>query len=142
MFQEDGARDALVVLRRDRQNDAAPAQGQRHSLHVQVRFAGGIALPDNDTLEAVVAHDPAPQRIVQVENQSAPALPPKRAQDAAGMIGVQRQEPRIEGKLGYVPLRRGVPASEADGFGQRRHVEHDVFRAGDTLRKCRVESRS
>ncbi len=126
MLKEGFPGVGLVVLRRDRQHHAALSQGQGHALDAEESLTGAVALAQDDALDAVIADDPAPERIVQVEDQAASALAAHGGGEARGVLGVDRQAGPGEGQLGHVPLHRRMPGRKTDGLGQGRYVEQHV----------------
>src|SRR5207249_3900447 len=104
-------RDRPVVLARDRQDNSAAPQRQQLPLKVHQRFAGGIVATQGDPVPSLVAHDTAPQRVVEVQDDNltiAAANPPKSRLHVAGG--------RLED---VVPERRlgQVPPPRAEGLG-------------------------
>ena len=68
----------LVVLRADGQNDAAFAEIQRRGLYGSKRLTAGITLLERDSIEAIVADHPTPNRVVEIEDQAFARLSPHR----------------------------------------------------------------
>ena len=60
----------------------------------QVGLAGGVALRDLDAFDAVIADDPTPDRVVEIEDQAFPALAAQRGDHAGDMVRIERQERR------------------------------------------------
>src|ERR1700739_1156082 len=92
-----------------------------------MRLAGRITLPDDDPFETIVADHAAPQRIVQVEDQTAAALPAKGGDEPANMVDIERKKNAGERQLRKVPLEQRMPFGKADRFGERRHIEQQVL---------------
>jgi hypothetical protein len=60
----------LVILGADGENDAASRQLSGVVLDRGKGFTKAISLPQDDAVETVVADDPAPDRVVQVQHQA------------------------------------------------------------------------
>ena len=86
------ARHLVGVLGRHSQHDPALAQIQSEALHRQVGFAARIALRDLDALEAIVADDSAPNRVVEIEDQRLAALAAQGCNGAGNVIGIKRNQ--------------------------------------------------
>ncbi len=131
MVAEGVEHDGLVVLAADRQHVAPVAQGQDIALELLKGLSVGVPA-ESDALQPVVADDPAPQRIVEVEDQNLgdPALAGRheasgsardRGQDGVGTRVFRRvPEPLVE-ELGSAQLGRQVHQIVDDAIRAGRH---------------------
>src|ERR1700719_1932910 len=92
MLLERPARHLVGVFRGNRQHDASLAQIECQALNSEMGFARRIALGDVYALDAVVADDSAPNRVIEVEDQHLAALAADGGYHAANVIGIQRDE--------------------------------------------------
>ena len=139
MAAEGQARRCVVVFGRHRQHDAAIAQRQRRPLYLEIGLAGCVALPEDDALDAVVADDAAPHRIVEIEDQASPALAAERADEPRAVLGVERKILAVEREFSEIPLLGRMPIAQSHGFGQTGDVEEDVLTAANALDQRGVE---
>src|SRR5271156_5323350 len=102
LFERDTG-DLIGVLRRHGQQNSALAQIESHALHRKMGLADGVSLGNLDAFQAVVSDDPAPDCVVEVEDQDFSALAPEGGDYTGHMIGVEWNEFVRKGKLGQVP---------------------------------------
>src|SRR5271166_385395 len=100
MFFEGGTRNLIGVFRRHGQHNSALAQIESHTLQRKMRLADGVSLGNLDAFQAVVSDDPAPDCVVEVEDQDLSALAPERGDNTRKVIGVERNEFVRKRKLG------------------------------------------
>jgi hypothetical protein len=129
----------LVVLRRYGEHDAAIAKRERAFLHCKVGLSGGVSLAYHDAFQPIVANDAAPERIVKVKDQAAPAEAAKRGDEATKVVGVERDEVAREWQLRQVPQGGIVPVREPNSFGQAGDVKKDILVAGNAIGDGAVE---
>src|SRR5208337_4996929 len=60
----------LVILGTDRQDHPATSLIQHPALELDVGLAQSAALPEGDPFQPVISNYPAPQGVVQIENQA------------------------------------------------------------------------
>ena len=60
----------LVVFAADGEDDASAGEGEAVTLEGEIGFADGAALAEDDSVEAVVADDSAPEGVVEVEDEA------------------------------------------------------------------------
>src|SRR5438093_4367204 len=106
MLAEWQASDFVVVLRGYGKHDTSFTQLQGEPLGSKESFASRVALRTLDTFESVVTDHTAPNRIVQVENQHAPAPASPSRKQPRDVLGVKRQIAIGEWQLREVPFRR------------------------------------
>src|SRR6516162_11570000 len=75
MFLEHFARDALVVLATDCEDNATHPQSFRIALKGKERLSFGIALAQADAADPVIPNHAAPESIVEVHDQTFSAVP-------------------------------------------------------------------
>ena len=86
------------------------AQFARIVLERDKRLAQRAALAEHDAVQAVVADDAAPERVVEVEHQAFERAPLLGREPAADQIAIQRRGGRSDLLLRAVPQPRIVPA--------------------------------
>ena len=77
-------------------------------------LAGGIAVTDQDTLQAVIANDTAPERIVEIKNQAATTFAAPRRDYAADVIRINGYVVLRERQFCHIPQRGIVPVGQSD----------------------------
>ena len=103
-------------------------------------LAGGVSLGNLDALQTVISDNPAPDCVVEVEDQDFSALAPERGDNTGHVIGVQRNEFVRERKLGHVPKLRVMPVRKTDGLRKSGDVQQDIVRTENKLSKLAVDS--
>ena len=104
-----------------------------------MRFSRSVALRDLDALKAVVSDHPAPDGVVEVQNQGLPALAAHRCNGASNVVGVERQEVVGEGKLRHVPQLGVMPIGKTDRLGEAGHIQQNIARGGDKPGQFKVD---
>src|SRR5437762_10738163 len=69
MLEHRLERDRLFVLAHDAEDDAPALQVLDRSLKVHERLAEAVVPTEPESIPPDVSHDPAPQRIVEIENE-------------------------------------------------------------------------
>src|SRR5579862_3848979 len=82
----------ISVLRRHRKHNSSLAQVKREALQSEMRFSQSIALRDFDTIQPVISYYSAPNRIVEVENQSLSAFAANSGDHPSNMVGIKRNK--------------------------------------------------
>ena len=138
MLFERGTRNLIGVFRRHGQHNSALAQIESHALHRKMGLADGVSLGNLDAFQAVVSDDPAPDCVVEVEDQDLSALTPERGDHTGHVIGVERNEFVRKGNLGQVPKLRVMPVRKTDGLRNSGDVQQDIARTENKLSKLAV----
>ena len=131
MPAERGERHLAVVLRADRQQDAAPDQLLQRHLEVLEGLAGGAAA-EHDPVDPVVADDAAPEGVVEVEHDRPAREAEPGGEDGGGVARHQRQALGGEGHLRHVPAAVVEPVPGAHAAGEEREVD-EAHVLGDGL---------
>ena len=117
----------LVVLADDSEHDPSSRQGLQLSLKVHKRLAYRIMSPEREVLPALIPHDAAPQRIVQIDDHQLPRPTTKSAKGSLHVPGGRLEHLICEGYLGHVP-ESGVEGLLTGRLDPRRGVEWDDVR--------------
>ena len=122
MVAERRQRHLGVVLGADRQHDAAIDQLLQRHLEVLEGLAVGAAA-EHDAVDPVVADDPAPERVVEVEHDRPSRQAEPRRQHGGGVARHDRQALGREGHLGQIPAAVVEPDVGAHAAGEERQVD-------------------
>ena len=109
MLLEDLPRIAVVVLGANREEDAPLFQLQQVTLEGDEGFSRRSSA-ELQSREPVLADNPAPERVVEVEDYALPADAELRADDSGCVTGEDRQGLERNRLFGRVPLPRAEPA--------------------------------
>src|SRR5579863_752447 len=101
-------------------------------------FAGGVALRDLNSFQAVITDDAAPYGVVEIENQDAAAFASERGEQARDVIRVERQETIREWELRKIPFGGRMPIGEAHRLCEVGDIQEDVFRSKDAFRETEI----
>jgi hypothetical protein len=71
-------RDGILVLAAYRENNPARSELERHSLHREERLPCRRSLTKFDSGHAIIADHAAPNRVVEIEDQTLPGKPSSR----------------------------------------------------------------
>ena len=136
---ERRARDILVILGADGEDDPALAQRQRHLLDGQKGLAARRALTDGNTIDAIVTDDAAPQCIVEIEHQRLAAGAADGPENPGDGVGRERQRIGANGKFGLLPLPGVVPVVKPDPAGDPRQINKNDCLGGGEARQFGIE---
>ena len=114
MFLEREASIAFVVLRTDSQQHSARSQGECCFLNAEKCLTDAGALAKHDSLEPVIGDDAAPQRVVQIEDQTFVYLATQGSKQARQPLRIQGRETLGEWDFCVMPHRQVEPRVGAD----------------------------
>ena len=125
--------DFFFVLRADGKHD--PALGQRHgeALEGRIGLARGAALSQDKSFDAVVAHDAAPERVIEIEDQAFTREPARGRDNPSHEIAVKRRNKGPDSLFRLMPVNRIAPRGAPGPCRLTVHVDQE--NAGG---RCRV----
>ena len=113
----------LVVLRGDGQEHPLPGEPLCGDLDIPVDGADAV-VREEDSVQPILADDPAPEGPVQVQDQAFPACPPQDVFHARNLCGEARLAPGGEGQGAEVPRLRIVEILPPRLGGELLDIEH------------------
>src|SRR5882672_5442503 len=130
-----------IVLRAHAQYDAALLELLRVLLQGQMRLAEGATLAEHDAVNAVIAEDAAPKRVVEVENQAFARPPEHGADQTREQAPVARCGCRRDLQLALQPMPRIEPCVEPIPRACRRNVQQELAMGGGGIGDAVVQAR-
>ncbi len=125
-------RDVRIILRADRQDDAALCQPLCKTLQRKVCLAGGAPLAQDDALQAIIADHSAPQRVVEVQHQALARMAAQGGEDPCHVFAIGRDRRGCDQHPGLQPASRIEPDMQSVPHHGTLEIEQGhAFPAGD-----------
>src|SRR5580704_14375824 len=102
-----------IVLRTNGENNTSPLQVLYIPLEVQKGLADRVVAAQNEVLHTIVAHDPAPKCIVQVQNQTLLGFSVNGLHNRRNVLSQGHRGGGAQSHVKVIPVGATVPIVEA-----------------------------
>jgi hypothetical protein len=89
MLLERQPPDLVFIFRANGKDNSPASEIESHFLHSEKSLSGRVSLGDLNALETIIADDASPERVIQIQNQAAPAPASQRSEDSTQVLGVK-----------------------------------------------------